>query len=199
MKLLLVNGSPRIKGNSDAIIDELERYCIVNNIEFSTLRLREKSINPCIGCGSCHKEGRKCPHNDDFSNEIFSAIIETDAILLVSPVYQGGVTGTMKNFMDRCELFRKGRLLKDKMCGGVAIGGYAGGGQELTLMQIQHFAHICAMRYIASWGKIRSHLGGFCIAFEKQEVKKDKEGILSCKNVVLEMLNLFQSRLINKN
>jgi len=191
MKILFVNGSPRCEGNSDVVIEELENYCIDKGIEHFSLRLREKNINPCVGCELCHNKKGRCSHDDDFSNDIFEVIMKVDAILIVSPVYQGGVTGIMKNFMDRCEMFRKDRLLKNKLCGGVAIGGYLGGGQELTLMQIQYFAHICAMRYIASWGKVRSHLGGFCIAFNKQEVRNDKDGISSCKNVLLEMLDCF--------
>ena len=68
------------------------------------------------------------------------------------------------------------------------IGGYAGGGQELTLMQIQYFTHITAMKYVASWGKTRSHVGGHCIAILKQEIMKNKEGIISCENVIRNMM-----------
>lgn len=193
MKIIFVNGSPRCKGNSDTVIQYLERYCMENHIEYNELRLREKSINSCLGCNLCHQKAKQCSHNDDFSNEIFDIILDADAIMIVSPVYQGSVTGIMKNFMDRCEMFRKGRLLKNKLCGGVAIGGYSGGGQELTLMQIQYFAHICAMRYIASWGKVRSHLGGYCVAHEKQEVENDKDGLSSCENVIAEIVNCFSS------
>jgi len=192
MKILFVNGSPRKNGNSDTIVQELIAYCIDNNVDYIDLKLREKQINSCIGCDSCHnKEKRKCSQNDDFTDETFRKVLDCDAIYIVSPVYQGGVTGIMKNFMDRCEMFRKGRLLKNKLCGGTAIGGYAGGGQELTLMQIQYYAHICAMKYIASWGKTRSHLGGHCIAYKKREVKNDNEGIKSSINVLSEMVKAF--------
>jgi multimeric flavodoxin WrbA len=192
MKILFINGSPRKNGNSDTLIKELIAHCDQLDIDCSELKIRDKQINSCTGCDTCHSEKRKCSQKDDFSGQIFHMILEVDALYIVSPVYQGGVTGIMKNFMDRCEMFRKGRLLKGKLCGGTAIGGYPGGGQELTLMQIQYFSHICAMRYIASWGKHRSHLGGHCIAFEKQEIKNDAEGIRSSINVLNEMAEVLK-------
>jgi len=161
--------------------------------------LRDLRINPCIGCFLCHTQHGKCSQKDDFLNIIFQKMIDSDAIYLVTPVYQGGVTSIMKNFMDRCEIYREGRLLKGKLCGGTAIGGYPGGGQELSLMQIQYFAHICAMRYVASWGNARSHLGGHCIAYLKGEIKDDKEGIISSKNVLLEMINCYVGEELQKN
>lgn len=190
MKLVIVNGSPRSGGNSDFISSEMQSHCAELNIKASSIVLREKEINFCTGCDICHNPGNKCSIKDQFSEHVFYEILEADALFLVSPVYQGGVTGIMKNFMDRCEMFRNGRLLYGKLCGGAAIGGYPGGGQELTLMQIQYFSHICAMRYVASWGKIRSHLGGHCIAYEKGEVSKDTDGIISCKNVISEIAKL---------
>ena len=191
MKVLLVNGSPRIGGNSDTLVKKLEESASQLDITCSELKLRECYIKHCTGCDLCHKESGKCGNKDDFSKSIFSMILEFQALYLISPVYQGGVTGLMKDFMDRCEMFRHGRLLKNKLCGGAVIGGYAGGGQELTLMQIQYFAHICAMRYIASWGKTRSHLGGHCIAYGRKEVEQDTDGMISCKNVLIEMVNAY--------
>jgi len=193
MKLLLVNGSPRAGGNSDFVQDLLRQTSSNAGLEVREVRLREQIVGACCGCSRCHDGKGVCSMSDDFSSRISALIIESDSLILISPVYQGGVTGRMKNFMDRCEVFRKGRVLKGKLCGGVAIGGYPGGGQELTLMQIQYFAHICAMRYVASWGKQRSHLGGHCIAYERGEVAKDSEGLESAKNVVTELYNLFSS------
>lgn len=193
MKVLFINGSPRIAGNSDILIEKLIQLASEQTIQATEIKLRDLRINPCIGCALCHTQHGKCSQKDDFLNIVFQKMLDADAVYLVTPVYQGGVTSIMKNFMDRCEIYREGRLLKGKLCGGTAIGGYPGGGQELSLMQIQYFAHICAMCYIASWGNMRSHLGGHCIAYHKGEIKRDKEGIISSKNVLLEMINRYQT------
>ena len=191
MKILFVNGSPRRSGNSDIVVNDLKVVATNLGVIFHEVRLREFTISHCNGCDLCHKQSVECSNNDDFTKELVSLILESDALYLVTPVYQGGVTGLMKDFMDRCEMFRHGRLLSEKLCGGAAIGGYAGGGQELSLMQIQYFSHICAMRYIASWGKTRSHLGGYCVAYDRGEVTKDTDGRTSCENVLVEMVRTF--------
>ncbi len=191
MKVLFVNGSPRVGGNSDVILDSLEKTATRIGVSFISIKLVKHNIKHCNGCDLCHKESGKCSNKDDFSKKLFPKILESDALYLVSPVYQGGVTGLMKDFIDRCEMFRHGRLLKNKLCGGAVVGGYAGGGQELALMQIQYFAHICAMKYVASWGKTRSHLGGHCIAYDRKEVAEDVDGITSCENVLIEMVNAY--------
>lgn len=197
MKILFINGSPRVGGNSDFLIQKLTEFCYELGMESEEIKLRGLKIESCLACELCHEQNDSCPHKDDFVRVVFPKLREVEAVFLVSPVYQGGVTGAMKDFMDRCEMFRHGRLLHGKLCGGAAIGGYPGGGQELTLMQIQYFAHICAMRYVASWGKIRSHLGGHCIAFKKQEILNDLDGIDASRNVISEMAEL--GKLIKKN
>ena len=191
MKILFINGSPRVGGNSDIIAGKLAGVATTLGIDVSEIKLRECKIEHCSGCDLCHKKRGKCSNSDDFSGKLFPQILESDALYMITPVYQGGVTGLMKDFIDRCEMFRHGRLLQGKLCGGAAIGGYHGGGQELTLMQIQYFSHICAMRYIASWGKTRSHLGGYCVAYNRKEVLDDKDGIASCENVLVEMVTMF--------
>lgn len=185
MNVLTINGSLRIGGNSDYIVQHLaDKY---SDVHFRDWKLRDTVIRHCDGCDICHKNNDLlCNKKDDFLSRV-DWMIKSDCILIVSPVYQGGVTALVKLWMDRCEIFRKGRKLSNKLCGGIAIGGYAGGGQELTLMQIQYFAHITAMRYIASWGKTRCHIGGHCIAYNKREVEEDLEGIRSCENIIENM------------
>lgn len=186
-KILIINGSPRKNGNSDYVSKFLiEKF---KTIEFREWKLRETKIEYCNGCELCSRdEVLSCSRRDSFF-ERAEWMLQFDGILIISPVYQGGVTALVKLWMDRCEMFRLGRKLKGKICGGIAIGGYAGGGQELTLMQIQYFAHITAMKYVASWGETRSHLGGHCIAGLKQEIKDDKQGLVSCENVVINMID----------
>ena len=186
-KILIINGSPRKDGNSDYAAKHIINK--FNSIELNEWKLRKTKIDHCNGCALCSsKVDLFCSRQDSFF-ERAEWMLQFDGVLIISPVYQGGVTSMVKQWMDRCEMFRMGRKLKGKICGGIAIGGYPGGGQELTLMQIQYFAHITAMKYVPSWGETRSHLGGHCIAGLKQEIKKDTEGLISCENVVSNMID----------
>lgn len=195
-KILIVNGSPRKNGNSDYVSAYLKT--IFPASLFSEWKLRETKIEHCNGCELCSRgEGMVCSKRDGFLEKA-EWLLQFDGFLLISPVYQGGVTAQVKQWMDRCEMFRLGRRLKGKVCGGIAIGGYAGGGQELTLMQIQYFAHIAAMHYAASWGETRSHLGGHCIAGLKQEIIQDQDGLKSCENVVNQMVHSIRQAILVK-
>jgi len=185
--IIIINGSPRVDGNSDFLSKRLADFCKDLQIDSRIIALRDHDIKYCSGCDFCHRNANTCSISDGFISRIMPALLDSRGLFLVSPVYQGGVTALMKTFMDRCEVFRKNRLLKGKFCGGAAIGGYPGGGQELTLMQMQYFSHICALTYIPSFGNVRSHLGGHCIAYHKGELEKDVDGIIACQNAISEM------------
>lgn len=191
MKILIINGSPRKNGNSDSVA----KYIINKfpNVIFSEWKTREENISFCTACEYCGQNMELvCSRKDSFSEKL-NWIASFDAFLFITPVYQGGVTAQTKTWMDRCEAFRLGRKLKNKICGGIVIAGFSGGGQELTLMQIQSFAHITSMQYVPSFGNTRSHLGGYCIAGNKKEVLSDIDGLISCENVVSNMLDLFNN------
>jgi multimeric flavodoxin WrbA len=188
-QFLIINGSPRKNGNSDYISNYIVDKFNNENIRFQEWTIREDKIDFCLGCEACAKSKKLfCVKQDSFSSKI-DLILDSDGVLIISPVYQGGVTALVKNWMDRCEIFRKERSLGGKLCGAIAIGGYPGGGQELTLMQVQQFALITSMRYIASYGNVRSHFGGYCIAYAKQEISEDEQGLKTCENVVFNMIN----------
>ena len=71
MKVIAINGSPRVNGNTStalrAMTDELERQ----GIETETIQIGNKNIRGCIACGHCAKsEGNRCVFTDDGVNEI---------------------------------------------------------------------------------------------------------------------------------
>ena len=55
------------------------------NAAYSIIELKNKSIQPCVGCGQCFKSHR-CSKLDDF-NDIYTAIIKADFLFIVSPHY----------------------------------------------------------------------------------------------------------------
>ena len=70
MKVIAINGSPRMNGNTatalKAMTDELERQ----GIETETIEIGNKSIHGCIACNHCFRsEGNRCVFQDDLVNE----------------------------------------------------------------------------------------------------------------------------------
>ena len=98
MKILAICGSPR-KGNTHSVLTTIkENY---PDIDFNILRLSKINFELCKGCYSCVKRGEeKCPIKDD-RDMIISEMLDSDGLILASPVYSHMISAMMKNFFDR--------------------------------------------------------------------------------------------------
>ncbi|MCD7778719.1 MAG: flavodoxin family protein [Clostridiales bacterium] len=99
MKAVIINGSPRAKGNSDLLCDEFIRGAKESGHQTEKISLREYSVNPCKACYACFKTG-KCIQKDDMA-EILDKVKNADVLLLASPTYFLTMSGQMKIFIDR--------------------------------------------------------------------------------------------------
>ena len=102
MKVVAFNGSPRPQGNTymalRTVADVLEKH----GIEVEIIQVGDKPIHGCAACNACvkNRDGR-CALPDDGVNEWIRKMAEADGILLGTPVYFAGLSGTMKSFLDR--------------------------------------------------------------------------------------------------
>lgn len=102
MKVLAFNGSPRINGNTRATINIVAKELEAEGIEVEVIDVGSKKIRGCMGCMWCVKaQNERCVIADDEVNDYIQKMKEADGIILSSPVYYAGVTGTMKSFLDR--------------------------------------------------------------------------------------------------
>ncbi len=95
MRILALIGSKR-KGNSVLAV----KY-ISNNlgVEIETVNVAKMKIEPCKACYSC-LFGEECKIEDDVQ-QILEKIMQSDFILISSPVYWLDLTGKMKMLLDR--------------------------------------------------------------------------------------------------
>lgn len=98
-KVLILSGSPRKNGNSDILCDEFARGALEVGHEVEKIRVAEKNIGFCRGCYACEKTG-VCAIKDDMA-EILQKIIDTDVLVLASPVYFYSVDAQLKALIDR--------------------------------------------------------------------------------------------------
>ena len=63
MKILMINGSPRLNGNTTIALDEMKKVFEEEDITVEIEQVGTKDIRGCIACGTCHKTG-KCAFND---------------------------------------------------------------------------------------------------------------------------------------
>lgn len=85
MKVLVINGSPRARGNSDLLCDEFLRGAREAGHQGEKISLREKNIAPCKACYACFKTGC-CVQRDDME-EGLEKVAACDVIVLASPTY----------------------------------------------------------------------------------------------------------------
>lgn len=95
-KTLIVNGSPRVNGNTVALINELKKHLEGEITEISAFRSK---IAPCVDCRGCWKTAR-CVVRDDM--EVFYED-DFDNVVIASPVYFATLPGQMLNLISRMQ------------------------------------------------------------------------------------------------
>jgi len=99
-KVLILSGSPRKGGNSDLLCDEFLRGAVEAGNKVEKIRVAEKKIDYCSGCYFCQTSGGACAKKDDMP-EILQKIIDSDVIVLASPVYFYSIDAQLKTLIDR--------------------------------------------------------------------------------------------------
>lgn len=98
MKTLIINGSPRKKGETVSLINKLTEQL---NGEYKTLNAYYTSISPCIDCRYCWSNDG-CSINDEMT-EIYDYIKDCDNVVISSPIYFSQPTGKL---LDVCSRFQ---------------------------------------------------------------------------------------------
>jgi multimeric flavodoxin WrbA len=102
MKVLAINSSPKMdKGNTALILNPFLEGMREAGAEVELFYTRKLNIEPCTGEFYCWiKTPGECYQKDDMLM-LLPKLREADFRVYATPVYVWGVTGTMKNLMDR--------------------------------------------------------------------------------------------------
>ena len=102
MKVLLINGSARSKGNTFLALSEIAGQLDQLGIDSEIVNIGTKPIRGCIACGGCIRNGNnKCVFDDDLCNRISEKMQDCDALVVGSPVYYGQPNGTVLSLLQR--------------------------------------------------------------------------------------------------
>jgi multimeric flavodoxin WrbA len=102
MNILIFNGSPRKRGNTELLLAKIEEGIQRCGHKAEHINLADLAIHPCTGCGHCETEGQ-CIFNDDMT-PLYAKIDAANRIVIGSPIYFYGVTAQTKIFIDRCQV-----------------------------------------------------------------------------------------------
>ena len=181
MKVLMINGSPRINGATAKALKEMEKIFEEQNIEVEIVNVGTMPVRGCIACGSCYKTG-KCAI-DDIVNELAPKLEAADGLVVASPVYYASANATIIAVLDR--LFYSTRFPKT-MKVGAAIATARRGGITATFDQLNKYFTISGMP-IASG----QYWNGFHGSYSEEE--QDQEGLQQMRTLANNMIFLMKS------
>jgi len=101
-KVLILLGSPRKKGNSAILAEQIAKGAKAVKAKVETIYLHGKNIAPCSACMKCQNKNSKGCSIKDYMQEIYPKLIESDAWVIASPVYWFTMSAQTKIFIDRC-------------------------------------------------------------------------------------------------
>lgn len=101
MRILVLNGSPRLKGNTKQMIDAFREGATSIGNKVDVIDVCRKKIAGCLACEYCHTKGNGiCVQKDDMQ-EVYSLLGEADMLVIASPIYYHSVSGQLKCTLDR--------------------------------------------------------------------------------------------------
>lgn len=187
MKVLMINGSPNIKGNTYVALHEMEKVFAEEGIETEILHIGNKDIRGCIGCRQCAKNG-KCVF-DDAVNESAKKFEECDGLVVGSPVYYASANATLIAYLTR--LFYSTPFDKS-MKVGAAVAAARRGGLTATYDELNKFFAIAGMPIASGqyWNGIHGAAPG--------EAEQDVEGLQMMRTLARNMAFLMKSIALGK-
>lgn len=101
MKVLGIMGSPRIKGNTDLLLEEAFKGAESRGAEAEKIVADRLEIAPCREYYGCLKDGN-CVIRDDMDN-IYPKLLEADVVIVASPMFFYSLSAQTKALIDRCQ------------------------------------------------------------------------------------------------
>ena len=101
-KILVLLGSPRKKGNSTTLANQIVAGVESAGATAEKIFLHGKAISPCQACYACQRPDSKGCAIDDEMQPIYAKLIEADGWVIASPVYWFSMSAQTKLFLDRC-------------------------------------------------------------------------------------------------
>ncbi len=182
MNVLMVNGSPRVDGNTAVALREMEKIFAAEGIEAETIQIGNRDIRGCIACNSCAEKGR-CVF-DDLVNETQPKFQACDGLVIASPVYYASANGTLISFLDR--LFYSAPFDKSMKVGASVVVARRGG-LSATFDELNKYFLISSMPVASSqyWNSVHGRVQG--------EAAQDAEGLQTMRTLARNMTFLMKS------
>lgn len=112
MNIVVLNGSPRPNGNTEALVNAFVEGASENKHTITVIPVCSKKIAGCLACEYCHTKGNgTCIQKDDMQ-EIYPFLEKAGMIVLASPVYYHSFSGQLQCAINRIYALDKPKNLK---------------------------------------------------------------------------------------
>ena len=167
MKVLLINGSPHVRGNTYFALNTMVETLHNEGIDAEIVHIGTRAIQGCIACSSCAETGT-CAFSDPLFKLLEQKAKECDALVVGSPVYYAGPNGSLCAILDRL-FFSAGRHLQFKPAAAVAV--CRRSGATATFDRLNKYFTINNMPIVGSnyWNEIHGNTA--------EEAAQDEEGL----------------------
>jgi len=182
MKVLIINGSPRINGNSSILVKEIKGIFAKENIEVDEYQIGSKAVRGCMACGYCYTHG-ECVFKDDV-NDLAKRFESADGLIVISPVYYGSANGSVTSLLDR--LFYSSHFSK-RFKVGAAFAVARRGGTTATFDELNKYFTISQMPVASG----RYWNNGF--GRTEGQINQDEEGLQNARVVARNMVFLMKA------
>ncbi len=180
MRVLGIMGSPRVKGNTDLLLNEALKGAQSQGAEVEKIMVDKLKIAPCREYYGCLKDGN-CVIRDDM-DDIYPRLLDADRLIVASPIFFYGLTSQIKALIDRCQaLWVRKYVLRQELSGSARKGAFiavgATRGEKLfdgSILTVKYFFKSIGVGYVDElliWGvdkkgEIKKHPAALSAAFE---------------------------------
>ena len=188
MKVLMINGSPRAKGNTSRALEEMHRVFDEEGVDAEIVRVGSEAVRGCNACGHCKETGR-CVF-DDVVNQLAPKLAQADGLVVASPVYFASANATLIAVLDR--LFYSTPFVDKTMKVGASVVCARRGGCSATFDELNKYFTINNMPIASSqyWNSIHGNQPG--------QAEQDEEGLQTMRTLARNMTFLMKSIALGK-
>lgn len=178
MYALAINGSPRKGGNTELLLKEVLGELNDEGWKTELVKVGGTSIRGCIACEKCFEnQDNKCTIKEKKFNEIFSKMLEADAVIMGSPTYFAAVSADLKALIERAGYvaYANNHAFSGKI--GAAVVAVRRGGATHAYDTINHMFQMSRMLIPCStyWNM------GF--GLNQGDVQDDEEGLANMRHL----------------
>lgn len=172
MKVLMLNGSSRAKGNTYTALAEIGRQLEEEGVEYEIVQIGSGPVRDCTDCQGCTDDG--CVFTDDGVNAFVQKAREADGFVFGTPVYYAHSSGSVLSFLNRV-FFSSSDVFAHKPGAAVAVARRAG--TTSAFSELNRYFTISNMLVVGSsyWNVTFGRMAG--------ETQLDAEGMRTMRNL----------------